>query len=138
MWHFTKVYLIILPFLLILDYLWLGRLMTGFYQDQLGVLARRTGNAMTPDLLSAAVVYLLIPLGIVLFALPRVSAEHLIGSSLLWGFLYGIVLYGVYDMTNYSVLALWPMKLAIADILWGGVLNAVVTLAAALVDRWLK
>jgi uncharacterized membrane protein len=138
MWHLTKVYFIIIPVFLLLDYLWLGRIMARFYREQLGSLARGSGDSMTPDIPSAVVVYLLIPLGIVLFALPHVSDENLIGSSLLWGFLYGIVLYGVYDLTNYSVLAKWPLKLTVVDILWGGVLNAVMTLVAAYVDNWLR
>jgi uncharacterized membrane protein len=138
MWHVAKVYLIIIPVFLLLDYLWLGRIMARFYREQLGSLARSSGDSMTPDIPSAVVVYLLIPLGIVLFALPHVSDGNLIGSSLLWGFLYGIVLYGVYDLTNYSVLAKWPLKLTVVDILWGGVLNAVMTLVAAYVDNWVR
>ena len=112
--------------------------MARFYREQLGSLARGSGDSMTPDIPSAVIVYLLIPLGIILFALPHVSDEQLIGSSLLWGFLYGIVLYGVYDLTNYSVLAKWPLKLTVVDILWGGVLNAVMTLVAAYVDNWVR
>jgi uncharacterized membrane protein len=77
-------------------------------------------------------------LGIVFFALPHVSSEHLIGSSLLWGFLYGVVLYGVYDLTNYAVLVQWPLELTFIGILWGGVLNGVMTLVAAYVDQWIS
>ena len=84
---------------------------------------------MTPHIGAAVVVYLLIPLGIVLFALPRVSPEHLVSSALLWGFLFGIVLYGVYDMTNYSVLAKWPIKLVVVDIKAKKRLGRPVTLA---------
>jgi len=138
MWHLIKVYGITLFVFLVLDYLWLGRIAAGFYKEQLGTLARWSGDALTPDIPSAVVVYLLIPLGIVLFALPHVSDEQLVGSALLWGFVYGIVLYGVYDMTNYSVLAKWPIKLAFVDILWGGVVNGLATLAAAYFDQWVK
>jgi uncharacterized membrane protein len=138
MWHFIKVYVITIFVFLILDYIWLGRIMAGFYKEQLGTLARWSGETLTPHIPSAVVVYLLIPLGIVLFALPRVADEQLLCSALMWGFVYGIILYGVYDMTNYSVLAQWPPKLAFVDILWGGVVNSLATLAAAYADKWVK
>ncbi|MHC4626950.1 MAG: DUF2177 family protein, partial [Planctomycetota bacterium] len=60
----------------------------------------------------------------------------LASSALFWGFIYGIVLYGVYDMTNYSLVSKWSLRMSIVDILWGGVINAVVTCAAAFLDRW--
>jgi uncharacterized membrane protein len=72
------------------------------------------------------------------FVLPRVSADNLVGSALLWGALYGVVVYTVYDMTNYSLVRDWPLRVALIDICWGGLLNAVATLAAASLDRWLK
>jgi uncharacterized membrane protein len=136
--HFVKVYLLLLPIFLALDYLWLGVFMAGFYNRELGALARRSGESVSVVPWAAAVVYLLIPLGIVLFALPRVSASNLVASALGWGCLYGLVLYGVYDMTNYSVVGAWSLRLSVADIFWGGLLNALATLAAALLDRWLR
>jgi uncharacterized membrane protein len=84
------------------------------------------------------VVYVLIPLGIVLFALPRVDAERWLPSALAWGFVYGVVLYGVYDFTNYATLDRWPLRLTFADIAWGGVLCSVMTAFAASADRWFR
>jgi hypothetical protein len=40
MLHTLKVYGAILPVFLIIDYLWLGVIMSKFYKDELGVLAR--------------------------------------------------------------------------------------------------
>lgn len=138
MWHTLKVYLLLLPVLFVLDYLWLGILASGFYKRELGSLLRLSGGALTPVTWAALVVYLAIPLGVVLFALPRVSTDNLVGSSLFWGALYGLLLYAVYDMTNYSLVRDWPLKLSLVDICWGGVLCGLSTLAAALLDRWLK
>jgi uncharacterized membrane protein len=39
-------------------------------------------------------------------------------------------------MTNYSLVSKWSLRMSIVDILWGGVINAVVTCAAAFLDRW--
>lgn len=136
MLHTLKVYGAVLPIFLAIDFLWLGIVMAKFYKEELGVLARLSNGALTPVVWAAGIVYVLIPLGIVLFALPRVSTDHLVASSLFWGFIYGIVLYGVYDMTNYSLVSKWSLRMSIVDILWGGVINAVVTCAAAFFDRW--
>lgn len=138
MWHTAKIYLLLLPVLFVLDFLWLGVLMSGFYKKELGPFLRLSGDALAPIPWAAIVVYLAIPLGVVLFALPRVSRENLLTSSLFWGFMYGVILYAVYDMTNYSLLKGWPLKVSLVDICWGGVLNASATYAAALLDRWMK
>jgi uncharacterized membrane protein len=138
MWHTVKVYVLLLPVLFALDFLWLGVLASGLYKRELGSFLRLSGDALTPITWAALLVYLAIPLGVVLFALPRVSSDNLIGSSLFWGAVYGIVLYTVYDMTNYSLVKGWPLKMSLIDVCWGGMLNALATLTAALLDRWLK
>jgi uncharacterized membrane protein len=131
-----KVYGAILPIFLAIDYLWLGIVMSKFYKNELGVLARVSNGSLTPVLWAAGIVYILIPLGAVLFALPRVSQENPTSTALLWGFIYGIVLYGVYDMTNYALISKWSLKMSIVDIIWGGAINSVVTCIAAAFSRW--
>jgi uncharacterized membrane protein len=138
MWHQVKVFALLLPVLFILDYLWLGVLASGLYRRELGAFLRLNGDHLVPIIWAALVVYLAIPLGVVLFALPRLSADQLVGSALLWGALYGLVLYTVYDMTNYALVKDWPLRLSLVDICWGTTLNALATLCAALLDRWLK
>ena len=136
MLHTLKVYLLLLPLFFVIDYIWLGKVMVGFYKHELGPLARKAGEDLNPLIWAAIVVYLFIPLGIVLFALPRVSQENWVLSSIGWGFAYGGILYVIYDMTNLSMLAGWPLKLCLVDILWGGVLCGTPTFFAACLDRW--
>jgi uncharacterized membrane protein len=134
--HLLKVFLSLVPIVIIIDYLWLARIMGDFYRSGLNSLVRKQGTALDPILWAALMVYICIPLGIVLFVLPHVSQDNLVVSSLSWGFLFGVVLYGVYDMTNYSLLKEWPLKVAIVDILWGGTLCAISSCIAAYLDRW--
>lgn len=133
-----KVYLLCLPFTLLLDYLWLGRLMQGFYIKELGPYARVRGSAITPVYWAAALVYLLIPLGVVLFALPRVNPANMAASSLGWGALFGLVMYGVYDLTNMATLERWPVRMVWIDICWGCCLCGATNLCAALALPWLQ
>ena len=137
MWSTIRIYLLILPVVFVIDFLWLGVVMSRFYKSELGVLARRAGDSLTPIWWAAFIVYLLIPLGIILFALPRVSPSGEFLSALFWGFLYGVTLYGIYDMTNYAMLQGWPIRMVFVDICWGGVLCALVTYIAVLCTRWL-
>ncbi len=138
MLHFLKIYLLCLPFTLLLDYIWLAKLMQGFYIKELGPYARVRGTTIMPVYWAAAIVYLLLPLGIVLFALPRVDPANLVVSSLVWGGLFGLTVYGVYDMTNMSTLERWPVRMVWIDICWGCFLCGVTTLFAALVSRWMR
>ena len=138
MLHTLKIYLLCLPFTLLLDYLWLAKLMQGFYIKELGPYGRVRGTAIMPVYWAAAIVYLLLPLGIVLFALPRVDQANLVVSLLLWGGLFGLVVYGVYDMTNMATLENWPVRMVWVDICWGCFLCGVTTLFAALVSRWMQ
>ncbi|MSN24697.1 MAG: DUF2177 family protein [Geobacter sp.] len=136
--HIIKIYLLCLPFTLLLDYIWLAKLMQGFYISELGTYARVRGNTIIPVYWAAAIVYLLLPLGIVLFALPQVDQAHLVLSSLGWGALFGLVVYGIYDMTNMSTLERWPVRMVWIDICWGCFLCGVTTCFAALASRWLQ
>jgi uncharacterized membrane protein len=138
MLHTVKVYLLCLPFTLLLDYLWLAKLMQGFYIRELGPYARVRGATIIPVYWAAGLVYLLLPLGIVLFALPRVDPANPAASSLLWGGLFGLVVYGVYDMTNMATLENWPVRMIWVDICWGCFLCGVTTWFAAQVSQWLQ
>jgi uncharacterized membrane protein len=111
--------------------------MVKFYKTELGVLARRSGEAMAPVWWAAFLVYILIPLGLVVFVLPRISATSPAFVALGWGFLYGVILYGVYDLTNYSLIDRWPWRLTVVDIAWGGFICAVTSYLGVLLDRWL-
>jgi uncharacterized membrane protein len=42
-------------------------------------------------------------------------------------FLLGLVIYGVYETTNYTILKNWSAHAVVLDTLWGGVLMALTT-----------
>jgi uncharacterized membrane protein len=47
--------------------------------------------------------------------------------SIIDAFILGIVIYGVYETTNYATLKNWDMKFVIIDTIWGGLLFAFTT-----------
>jgi len=131
----ARLFILTAIVLLVIDFLWLGIVMGPFYLHQLKDLGRIAGGVFVPDLAAAALVYILIPLGIILFALPRAKETNTAGSALWWGALFGLVLYGVYDLTNYAMLKDYPLTLTIVDILWGIALCSTISLCAWALDR---
>tara|TARA_Y100000389_G_C17290798_1_gene427942 strand:+ start:65 stop:463 length:399 start_codon:yes stop_codon:yes gene_type:complete len=45
-------------------------------------------------------------------------------GSILDAFLFGAVVYSVYELTNYVIFKNWPIKMVLIDSLWGGILMA--------------
>lgn len=133
-----KLLLIVAPIVLAIDLLWLGVVMKGFYNAEVGELARRSGAALAPRWPAAILVYLLIPTGIVLFVRPAMGANASLWQALAWGALFGLVVYGVYDLTNRAILEKWSLRLTLADLAWGCTLNAIGGGVMWVAERWLK
>ena len=100
---------------------WLGLLMKTFYRDQLAPIVRLANGAIAPNWPAAVVVYALLGTGIAVFVIPRAAT---VPHAATYGALFGLVVYGVYDFTNYSTLRQWPFVLTLADVAWGAVASA--------------
>jgi uncharacterized membrane protein len=72
------------------------------------------------NFLGALLCYLFLIIGINYFIIkPRKSVNE--------AFLLGIVIYGVYETTNYAILKNWSILTVFIDTLWGGLLFASTT-----------
>lgn len=131
------LFAIVLPIFLLIDFLWLGVIMSAFYSGELGELARRKGAALNPRWGAAILVYLLIPGGIVLFVRPLLGTESTAFQAFGWGAVFGLVLYGVYDLTNLAILEKWTIRMTLADIAWGSVLCGTTSIVMKFAERWL-
>lgn len=113
----------------ILDGLWLGLIAREFYRSQMVAVAADSFN-----LVPAVLFYFLYPLGVLFVALTPLAKswkEALRRSALL-----GLVAYGVYDLTNMATLKMWPVQLALVDVLWGTFVTAMAGLAAYSAMAW--
>ena len=117
----------------ILDMLWLGLLAKNLYADNIGGLLRRNSSGMQPIWWSAGMVYIFIALGIAYFVLPCAGGDYC--KALIGGAMLGIVTYGIYDFTNYSILHNWPLKITIIDFIWGMVLCGFSSLFATFIQN---
>ena len=118
--HVLKVFGILAVFVLLVDLVWLGLIMQGFYTQEIGTITRRSGGSLAPRWGAVVLVYLVIPAGIVLFVRPLLGPEATYWHALGWGALFGLVMYGVYDLTNLAVLEKWTVRVTLADLAWGG------------------
>lgn len=108
------IFIILIVILGILDFLWLGIVAKKFYINEFG------DNIKSPfNVYSAVIVYLLLAAGIFIFVLNNNFVKNPL-SALLIGVIFGIVVYGVYDFTNFATLKHYSLRLVIVDVLWGG------------------
>ena len=68
----------------------------------------------------AAACYVFLVLGLYYFIIRE-------GRPVWDAFVLGLVIYGVYELTNYSIIKKWRVQTVIQDTLWGGVLFAATT-----------
>ncbi len=74
---------------------------------------QRTALILKP--IGALVCYIFLIFGLYYFILKdKRSPED--------AFLFGLIIYGVYESTNYAIFKKWPVSATIIDTLWGGVL----------------
>ena len=86
------------------------------------MIPRIQGSKMETNMISAFFSYFLMIVGLNVFVLPNLDMKNItIKDCLKYGFLFGVVVYGVYDLTAGAVLKNWDMKLGLIDILWGGI-----------------
>ena len=109
------------PFIVILDLLWLGVIAKDFYRAQLGSL-------MTDSIVWGAAIlfYVLYAFGLALFVIQPNLALGM-GKVVLMGAVFGFIAYAVYDLTNLATLKDWPLTMTIVDMIWGAFLTASVS-----------
>ena len=108
----------------LMDAVWLGLVANAFYKRELGPLLRQhTNGNLDPRIMPAVLLYAWVVLGLAVFALPRARAGA-VGEAAVWCAIFGVIAYGVYDLTNYSTMQGFPLKVVAIDMLWGGVVCA--------------
>ena len=111
---YAKAYLgTTIPFLVI-DALWIGFFVGGYYRETVGHLLLDT-----PNFVAATVFYLAYTAGIVFLAVQPAIAAQKLKTALINGGVLGAIAYGTFTLTNFSVLQGWTTGLVVSDILWG-------------------
>jgi uncharacterized membrane protein len=122
---FAKLYIVALPIFVVLDMIWFAFVAKNLFYKQIGFIMRPEINWM-----AAILVYLLLIAGLVLFVIMPAIEKRSWQHALLYGALFGLVIYATYDLTNMAVLKDWPMLLSLVDMSWGTILTALVSTAS--------
>ncbi|MGV8130517.1 MAG: DUF2177 family protein [Candidatus Pacearchaeota archaeon] len=100
--------------IVVLDLIFISTLILPIYQDSVSSTLKAT-----PSITSSLLAWLLITLGIIYFVNPNSKNKK---QSFKKGALFGLIVYGVYSLTNYAIIQNWTIKMAIIDIIWGMIL----------------
>ena len=104
-----------------LDFIYLQSI-KNYFQKQVQSVQ---GSAMQVNYLGAALCYVFLIVGINYFIIKP-------NRSVTDAFLLGLVIYGVYETTNYALFKNWSIITVIIDTLWGGILFALTTYIVSL------
>lgn len=117
---YLKLFCLVLPISVALDASWIGVIASGFYKSQFGAYF-----SPTPNLLAAALFYILYALALIYLVLDPALKERSLTRAMLPAAVVGFTAYMTYDLTNMATLAAWPLTAAAVDVLWGTIMTSV-------------
>jgi uncharacterized membrane protein len=106
-----------------LDFIWLKFVVSSFFFQQIGHLARTQKGTFDVLYIPAIFTYILMVLVLIVFVYPLSKGDPLKG--LCYGAILGGILFGVYEGTNMATLRDWPLKMVLVDSAWGIFLCAI-------------
>ena len=75
--------------------------------------------------LGVVICYILLIIGLNYFVLQNNSLKT--KDKIKNAFILGIIIYGIYDSTNYAIFNKWDLKTLLLDTIWGGILLSLTT-----------
>ncbi len=112
-------YFTILVILVIIDLIWLF-LQKDYYSN---FVYNFQGSKMNVRIVPAVLLYFILAYAIYTFAIKSKDVSNktdIIKRSAL----LGLIIYGIYDLTNYATLTKWTLHMTIIDITWGSLICA--------------
>lgn len=114
--------------LLIIDVIFLYAFMIKKYST---MIENIQGTPIKPRYLFIVLSYLLMVLGLYVFVLPKINKIE----DCIYGFLFGLIVYGVYDFVCASIFDKWDLKIMIIDVLWGATLYSLISIIYFLIEN---
>lgn len=119
--------------LLGLDTLWIGYLAKAAYFKAYAQFLRFNHGELQPLWWAASIVYLALVGGLYFFVLSQRQISMF--SMLFQGFIFGLVVYAVYDFTCLALFKDWPACMTFVDTLWGGILCSLTCLLVLALEK---
>jgi len=130
--YYLKLYFASLAVFFAVDMVWLVFVARSFYQKSLGYLMAPAVNWVP-----AIIFYLLFIVGILIFVVLPGVKENSLQNTILRAFLFGLITYATYDLTNLATIKEWPLAVTLVDLVWGMVLSAIVSISGFYLAKWL-
>ena len=112
--------------MIIMDSIYLSN-MSDYFKNQVKLVQK---TPLKLNIIGAIICYIFLVLGLYYFIISR-------NESILNAFLFGLVIYAVYEYTNYALLENWLFKTTVLDTAWGGILFAITTFLVYQIKKYL-
>jgi uncharacterized membrane protein len=113
---FNILFLISAILFVVIDFFYLN-LIRKYFENQVKIVQ---GTPLQVNLLGTVLCYIFLIFGLNYFIIKSKKSAY-------DAFLLGILIYGVFETTNYALFKKWSILTVIMDTLWGGILFAIVT-----------
>jgi len=114
----------------LLDFLWLGKIGRPLYQERMGEWL-----APKPNMTAALLFYAIYIVGVSYFVIVPALESGSLGKSAFSGFLFGLVAYATWDLTNLAVLKDFPSSIVPIDMAWGAIATMVTSIVTFVIVR---
>jgi len=115
---------------LIIDVIWLSISVKSFYKPNIGHLLLDK-----PIIWAASMFYLIYVIGLAIVVIePSINSKSL-SKAIYLGFVFGLVSYGTYNLTNMATIKGWSPIVVFVDMLWGGLLTSFSCYAGILISK---
>ena len=104
---------------LIIDVIWLSFSVKSFYRPNIGHLLLET-----PVMWAAILFYLTYVIGLAIVIIEPSLDYQNTQKFLLKAFMFGLVAYGTYNLTNMATIKGWSPNVVFVDMIWGGSLTS--------------
>lgn len=123
MFNYFKSLLVSLVVLIFIETVWMTMVENNFYSNFIGHLMNNDINWLSEILLSV-----LFTVALVYFVVEPAVRDNDIQKLLISAVLFGLIAYGTYDLTNFSMLREWPLSITVIDMLWGTCMTVLTSL----------
>jgi uncharacterized membrane protein len=113
---FNILFLITAILLVVVDFIYLN-IIRSYFENQVKIVQ---GSPLQVNFLGLVLCYVFLIFGLNYFIIKSKKTAY-------DAFLLGILIYGVFETTNYALFKKWSIFTVILDTLWGGTLFAIVT-----------
>ena len=104
---------------LIIDVIWLSFSVKSFYRPNIGHLLLET-----PVMWAAILFYVIYVIGLAVVIIEPSLDYQNTQKFLIKAFMFGLVAYGTYNLTNMATVKGWSPNVVFVDMIWGGSLTA--------------